>query len=73
MGPAEDWHSRSTLLRFVRALVASAKLPGITFIVCFAGGSTYSASETFEVASASVQGVLRYFRTAKALAFNLLN
>ena len=70
VGPAEDWHTRSTLPRFARTLVASAKLTGVAFTICFASESTSSASEAFDMGT--VQGVLRYFRTAEALAFDLL-
>ena len=65
VGPAEGCHSPSTIPRFARTLVASAKLRGVTFIICFAGESTSSASGAFDVVT--VQSVLRYFRTAEAL------
>ena len=68
VGPAEDCHSPSTIPRFARTLVASAKLRGVTFIICFAGESTSSASGAFDVVSVFVRSALRYFRTAEAVA-----
>ena len=68
VGPAEDCHSPSTIPRFARTLVASAKLRGVTFIICFAAESTSSASGAFDVVSVCVRSALRYFRTAEAVA-----
>ena len=67
-GPAEDCHSPSAIQRFARTLVASAKLRGVTFIICFAGESTSSASNAFDVVCVCVRIALRYFRTAETVA-----